>query len=102
LVISMNSALTTDAIAEAVLIDASRLQREAIEWHEAFRAHEAARQRRWDALVAKDLRRAAVRNVSSAMKCIQYGMSARDINGHLRRARHDWRLAKEYEERSRA
>jgi hypothetical protein len=96
------NALTTDHIAEAVLIDASRLQREAIAWHEAFRAHEAARQRRWDALVAKDLKRAAVRNVSSAMQCVRLKLSAHLVNERLRRARHDWRLAKEYEERSRA
>jgi hypothetical protein len=98
----MNSALTTDHIAEAVLIDASRLQREAIAWHEAFRAHEAARQRRWDALVAKDLRRAAVRNVGSAIRYARAGMSAHLVNERLRRARHDWRLAKEYEQRARS
>jgi len=98
----MNSAVTTDHIAEAVLIDASRLQREAIAWREAFRAHEAARQRRWDALVAKDLRRAAVRNVSSAIRYARAGMSAHLVNERLRIARHDWRLAKEYEERSKA
>jgi hypothetical protein len=96
------NALTPDAIAEAVLIDASRLQREAIAWHEAFRAHEAARQRRWDELVSKDLRRAAVRNVGSAIRYARAGMSAQMVNERLRRARHDWRLAKEYEERSRA
>jgi hypothetical protein len=96
------NALTPDHIAEAVLIDASRLQREAIAWHEAFRAHEAARQRRWDALVAKDLRRAAVRNVSSAIRYARAGMSAQMVNERLRIARHDWRLAKEYEERSRS
>jgi hypothetical protein len=95
------NALTTDHIAEAVLIDASRLQREAIAWHEAFREHEAARQRRWDALVAKDLRRAAVRNVGSAIRYARAGMSAHMVNERLRRARHDWRLAKEYEQRAR-
>jgi hypothetical protein len=96
------NALTTDHIAEAVLIDASRLQREAIAWHEAFRAHEAARQRRWDALVAKDLRRTAVRNVGSAIRYARAGMSAHLVNERLRRARHDWRLAKEYEQRARS
>jgi hypothetical protein len=96
------NALTTDHIAEAVPIDASRLQREAIEWHEAFRAHEAARQRRWDELVAKDLRRAAVRNVGSAIRYARAGMSAQMVNERLRRARHDWRLAKEYEQRARS
>jgi hypothetical protein len=96
------NALTPDHIAEAVLIDASRLQREAIAWHDAFREHEAARQRRWDALVAKDLRRAAVRNVSSAIRYARAGMSAQMVNERLRIARHDWRLAKEYEERSRS
>jgi hypothetical protein len=96
------NALTTDHIAEAVLIDASRLQREAIAWHDAFQEHEAARQRRWDALVAKDLRRAAVRNVSSAILYARAGMSAQMVNERMRIARHDWRLAKEYEQRARS
>ena len=96
------NALTPDHIAEIVLIDASRLQREAIAWHEAFCEHEASRQRRWDALVAQDLKRAAVRNVGSAIRYARAGMSAHLVNERLRIARHDWRLAKEYEERSRA
>ena len=96
------NAVTPDHIAEAVLIDASRLQREAIAWHEAFRTHEAARDRRWDALVAKDLKRAAVRNVGSAIRYARAGMSAQMVNERLRIARHDWRLAKEYEQRARS
>lgn len=89
------NAHTPDAIAEAVLIDASRLQREAV-----MRVHEAMRARRWDALTAADLRRAAVKNVSSAIRYARAGMSAQMVNERLRIARHDWRLAKEYEERA--
>lgn len=91
------NAHTPDAIAEAVLIDASRLQREA-----AMRVHEAMRARRWDALRAADLRRAAVKNVSSAIRYARAGMSAHLVNERLRIARHDWRLAKEYEESAKA
>lgn len=90
------NALTPDAIAEAVLIDVSRLQREAMQ------RHENARRRRWDMLTAKDLRRAAVHNVSSAIRYTRAGMSAHLVNERLRRARHDWRLAMEYEERAKA
>lgn len=90
-------ALTPDAIAEAVLIDTSRLQRET-----AMRIHEDARRRRWDMLTARDLRRAAVHNVSSAIRYARAGMSAHLVNERLRRARHDWRLAREYEERAKA
>jgi hypothetical protein len=72
------------------------------DWHEAFRTHEAARDRRWDMLAAKDLKRAAVRNVGSAIRYARAGMSAHLVNERLRRARHDWRLAKEYEERAKA
>lgn len=94
LVRTMNSALTSDAIAESVLIDTSRLQREAMQ------RHEDERRKRWDMLTAKDLRRAAARNVSSAIRYARAGMSARLVNERLRRARHDWRLAREYEERA--
>jgi hypothetical protein len=72
------------------------------DWHEAFRTHEAARDRRWDMLAAMDLKRAAVRNVGSAIRYARAGMSAHLVNERLRIARHDWRLAKEYEERAKA
>lgn len=58
------------------------------------------REQRNAALWAQEYRRGAVKNISSACRYIQLGMSAHLINEAIRRARHDWRLAKEYEEKA--